>query len=50
MKPLTTEEIRAVIARGKLKDTLFKGLGILCLAFGLLVIVALILDMAIKGS
>ena len=27
MKPLTTEEIRAVIARGKLKDTLFKALG-----------------------
>ncbi|SDH72726.1 phosphate ABC transporter permease PstA [Propionivibrio dicarboxylicus] len=50
MKPLTTEEIRAVIARGKLKDTLFKALGILCLAFGLLVIVALILDMAIKGA
>ena len=50
MKPLTSEEIRAVIARGKLKDTLFKALGVLCLSVGLLIIVALILDMAIKGS
>jgi hypothetical protein len=24
MKPLTTEQIRAVIARGKLKDAIFK--------------------------
>ena len=32
MKPLTTEEIRAVIARGKLKDNIFKVLGVFCLA------------------
>ena len=50
MKPLTSEQIRAVIARGKLRDTLFKALGIFCLAFALLVIVALIADMVIKGS
>jgi len=50
MQPLTTEQIRAVIARGKLRDTIFKALGIFCLALALLVIVALIADMAIKGS
>ncbi len=50
MQPLTTEQIRAVIARGKLRDTIFKVLGIFCLALALLVIVALIADMAIKGS
>jgi phosphate transport system permease protein len=50
MQPLTTEQIRAVIARGKLKDTIFKGLGLFCLALALLVIVALIADMVIKGS
>ncbi len=50
MQTPTTEQIRAVIARGKLKDTLFKALGLICLSFGLLIIVALILDMAIKGS
>ena len=50
MKPLTTEEIRAVIAKGKFRDNLFKAVGIFCLAFALLVIVALIADMVIKGS
>ena len=50
MQPLTTEQIRAVIARGKLKDTIFKGRGLFCLSIALLVIVALIADMAIKGS
>ena len=50
MQALTTEQIRAVIARGKLRDTLFKALGIFCLALALLVIVALIADMAMKGS
>ena len=50
MQPLTNEQIRAVIARGKLKDTIFKGLGLFCLSIALLVIVALIADMVIKGS
>ena len=50
MQPLTNEQIRAVIARGKLKDTVFKALGRFCLSIALLVIVALIADMAIKGS
>jgi len=50
MKPLTTEEIRAVIAKGKFRDNLFKAIGIFCLAFALLVIVALIADMVIKGA
>ena len=50
MKPLTTEEIRSVIARGKLKDNIFKVLGVFCLSLALVVIVALIADMVIKGS
>ena len=50
MKPLTTEELRAVIARGKLRDTLFKALGIICLVVALLIIVALIADRGIKGG
>ena len=50
MKPLTTEEIRAVIARGKFRDNLFKATGIFCLALALVVIVALIADMVIKGA
>ena len=50
MKPLTTEEIRAVIAKGKLRDNLFKATGVFCLALALIVIVALIADMVIKGS
>ena len=50
MQPLTNEQIRAVIARGKLKDAIFKGVGLFCLAIALLVIVALIADMVMKGS
>jgi phosphate transport system permease protein len=50
MKPLTTEEIRVVIAKGKLRDNLFKATGVFCLALALLVIVALIADMVIKGA
>ncbi len=50
MKPLTTEQIRAVIARGKLKDNIFKVLGIFCLSLAMVIIVALIADMVIKGS
>ncbi|MEO8410703.1 MAG: phosphate ABC transporter permease PstA [Propionivibrio sp.] len=50
MKPLTSEEIRSVIAAGKLKDNLFKATGIFCLALALLIIVALIADMVINGS
>lgn len=47
---LTTEQIRALIARGKLKDTLFKALGVLFLAIGLAVILLLVIDMVEKGS
>ncbi len=36
MQALTTEQIRALIARGKMKDTIFQALGIICLAIGLL--------------
>ncbi|MDP2880157.1 MAG: phosphate ABC transporter permease PstA [Azonexus sp.] len=50
MKPLTTEQIRAVIAKGKFRDNLFKAIGVFCLAFALLVIVALIADMLLKGA
>ena len=50
MKPLTTDQIRAVIAKGKLRDNLFKATGVFCLALALVVIVALIADMVIKGS
>ena len=50
MQPLTTDEIRIVIAKGKFRDNLFKAVGIFCLAFALLVIVALIADMVIKGA
>ncbi|NTV69178.1 MAG: phosphate ABC transporter permease PstA [Azonexaceae bacterium] len=47
---LTTEQIRALIAKGKLKDAIFKVLGIFCLAVALLVIVLLVSDMVAKGS
>jgi phosphate transport system permease protein len=49
MTPMTTEQIRALIARGKLKDTLFQAVGIFCLAVGLLVIFLLVGDMLIRG-
>ncbi len=46
---MTTEQIRKLIARGKLKDTIFQALGIICLALGLLIIVLLVSDMFIRG-
>ena len=49
MKTLTTEQIRALIARGKMKDTLFQALGILCLGVGLIVIFLLVGDMLVRG-
>lgn len=49
MQAHDTQQIRALIARGKLKDTLFSALGIICLGIGLVVIFALVADMAIKG-
>ena len=50
MQPLTNEQVRALIKRGKLKDSLFQALGILCLAIGLVVILLLVGDMVHKGS
>ena len=50
MQPLTTEQVRALIAKGKLKDTLFQSLGIIFLAIGVAVIVLLVGDMIIRGS
>jgi phosphate transport system permease protein len=47
---LTTEQIRALIAKGKLRDTLFQALGIFFLAVGVAVIVLLVGDMIIRGS
>jgi phosphate transport system permease protein len=49
-KTLTTEQIRTLIARGKLNDTIFKAMGIACLALALFVIVLLVSDMVVKGS
>jgi phosphate transport system permease protein len=49
MKTLTTEQIRVLIARGKMKDTLFQALGILCLGVGLVVIFLLVGDMLMRG-
>ena len=49
MTPMTTEQIRALIARGKAKDTIFQALGIICLAIGLLVIFLLVGDMLLRG-
>jgi phosphate transport system permease protein len=50
MQPLTTEQIRAVIARGKAKDAIFQAIGIICLAIGLLVIFLLVGDMLLRGA
>lgn len=50
MKPLTPEQIRAVIARGKLKDVIFQAVGIICLGIGMLVILLLIGDMLHRGA
>ncbi len=47
---LTTEQVRALIAKGKLKDTIFQAMGILCLAIGLVVIFLLVGDMVMRGS
>ena len=41
--------IRAVIARGKRWDLVFAILGVVCLAIGLLTVLALAADMALKG-
>ncbi len=49
MQPLTTEQIRSVIARGKARDAIFQAVGILCLAIGLVVIFLLVGDMVIRG-
>ena len=50
MQQHDTQRIRALIARGKLKDTLFAALGVICLGIGLVVIFALVADMVIKGA
>ena len=50
MQHLTTEQIRAVIARGKAKDAVFQAVGILCLTIGLLVIFLLVGDMLLRGA
>ena len=50
MQPLTNEQIRAVIARGKAKDAIFQAVGIICLAIGLLVIFLLVGDMLLRGA
>ncbi len=47
---LTAEQVRALIARGKLKDTLFQALGIFFLGIGLIVIFLLVGDMVLRGS
>jgi phosphate transport system permease protein len=49
MKALTTEQIRAVIARGKMKDSIFQAVGIICLGLGLVVILLLVGDMLMRG-
>jgi phosphate transport system permease protein len=46
MQTLTTEQIRKLIARGKMKDTVFQALGILCLGIALLVIFLLVISIA----
>ena len=47
---LTTEQVRALIARGKFRDTLFQAIGILFLGIGLLVIFLLVSDMVMRGA
>ncbi len=49
-KSLTTEQVRALIALGKIRDTLFQAVGIIFLAIGLLVIFLLVSDMVIRGA
>lgn len=50
MQPLTPEQVRVLIAKGKLKDTLFQALGVIFLAIGVAVIVLLVGDMIIRGA
>ena len=47
---LTSEQVRALIARGKLRDTLFQALGIFFLGVGLIVIFLLVGDMVLRGA
>ena len=47
---LTAEQVRALIAKGKLKDTLFQALGIFFLGIGLIVIFLLVGDMVLRGA
>ena len=47
---LTTEQVRTLIAKGKLRDTLFQALGIFFLAVGLVVIFLLVSDMIMRGA
>jgi len=47
---LTTEQVRALIAKGKLRDTLFQAIGIFFLGIGLLVIFLLVGDMVMRGA
>ncbi|WP_295004121.1 phosphate ABC transporter permease PstA [uncultured Dechloromonas sp.] len=47
---LTAEQVRALIAKGKLKDTLFQALGIFFLGIGLIVIFLLVGDMVMRGA
>ena len=49
MHTMTPGQIRALIARGKMRDTLFQALGIICLAIGLMVIFLLVGDMLMRG-
>lgn len=50
MQTLTSEQIRSLIARGKLKDAIFQAVGIFFLALGLLVILLLVGDMLMRGA
>jgi phosphate transport system permease protein len=50
MSTLTTEQVRALIAKGKLKDNIFQVVGILLLALGVAVIILLVGDMILRGS
>lgn len=50
MKTLTPEQVRALIAKGKLKDALFQAVGILFLVIGVAVVLLLVGDMLVRGS
>ena len=47
---LTTEQIRTLIARGKMKDAVFQGVGIFFLAIGVAIIILLVGDMVMRGA